>query len=331
MKRIFIFAFSLLSLGAFAQENSFPATGSVGIGTNGGTPYEKLHIQNGNIFLNSGNLVNGTGYNYFYHSGHNLVIASRPGLYTHNTLMLRPGGSTSGALNSTLQMFLTPSPNNYTLRVQLRAEGVSFLNGGNVGINTETPAARLEVNGQTMISGGANLTFKAPDALPNDPGDVVFTASNNTEYARIYAEKDGYGLRFSVGSSPSTKMTIKQNGNVGIGMISPSDDYKLSVAGTIGARKVKVTSETWADFVFQPEYKLPTLSDVESYIKMHQHLPEIPSAAEVEKDGVDVGEMNKKLLQKIEEMTLYLIEMKKEIGALKEKNEALEKVVRSGK
>ncbi|SFO33436.1 hypothetical protein SAMN05428949_4988 [Chitinophaga sp. YR627] len=330
MKRIFIFAFSLLSLGAFAQENNYPANGFVGLGTAASTPYEKLHVQGGNIFLNSGNLINGIGYNYFYHSGHNLVIASRPGLYTHNTLMLRPGGSTSGALNSTLQMFLTPSPNNYTLRVQLRAEGASFLNGGNVGINTETPAARLEVNGQTMVSGGNNLILKAPDAATDDPGDLFFSGSTGTELARVFVQPNTGELRLSVGSPTSAKMIIAKNGNISIGAV-PRDEYKLSVAGTIGARKVKVTSEAWADFVFQPEYKLPTLSEVESYIKMHQHLPEIPSAAEVEKDGIDVGEMNKKLLQKIEEMTLYLIEMKKEIGALKEKNEALEKVVRSGK
>ncbi len=330
MKRIFIFAFSLLSSAAFAQENSFPATGSVGIGTNGSTPYEKLHVQNGNIFLNSGNLINGLGYNYFYHSGHNLVVGSRPGLYTHNTLMLRPGGSTSGALNSTLQMFVTPQPNLYTLRVQLKAEGVSFLNGGNVGINTETPAARLEVNGQTMVSGGSNLILKAPDAAPDDPGDLFFSGNTGTELARIHVQPGTGELRFSLGSPTSAKMTILKNGNVGIGA-TPKDEYKLAVAGTIGARKVKVTTETWADFVFQPEYKLPTLSEVESYIKIHQHLPEIPSAAEVEEDGIDVGEMNKKLLQKIEEMTLYLIEMKKEIGELKEKNEQLEKEVRNGK
>ncbi|WP_052306722.1 hypothetical protein [Chitinophaga pinensis] len=330
MKRIFFFTFSLLASAAFAQENSFPDNGSVGIGTNGAAPIEKLHINNGNIFLNSGSQINGVGYNYFYHAGHNLVVGSRPGLYTHNALMLRPGGSTSGALNSTFQMFLTPQPNVYTLRVQLRADGLSFLNGGNVGINTETPTARLEVNGQTMVSGGSNLILKAPDAAPGDPGDVFFADNTGNELARVYLNPGTGDLRFSVGATVSAKMMILKNGNVGIGA-TPKDDYKLAVGGTIAARKMKVTSETWADFVFQPEYKLPTLYEVENYIKMHQHLPDVPSAAEVEKDGIDVGEMNKKLLQKIEEMTLYLIEMKKEIGELKEKNKQLETVVRSGK
>ena len=330
MKKIFFFALSLLSSAVFAQENSFPENGSVGIGTNGSTPYEKLHIQNGNIFLNSGVLINGIGHNYFYHSGHNLVVGSRPGLYTHNTFMLRPGGSTSGALNSTFQMFLTPQPNVYTLKVQLRADGLSFLNGGNVGINTENPTARLEVNGTTLISNGNSLLLKASDALPDDPGDVVFTANTGIEFARMYIQPGSGDLQFSVGSSLSSKMTILKNGNVGIG-VTPTNEYKLAVAGAIGARKVKVTAETWADFVFRADYKLPALSEVESYIKMHQHLPDVPSEADVQKNGIDVGEMNRTLLQKVEEMTLYLIEMKKEIMELKEKNAQLEKAVRTGK
>ena len=100
-------------------------------------------------------------------------------------------------------------------------------------------------------------------------------------------------------------------GNLGLGTLNPGS-YKLAVEGTIGARKVKVTQGSWADFVFHPDYKLPALSEVECFIKENKHLPEIPSAKDVERDGLDVGDMNRKLLQKIEELTLYIIELKKE-------------------
>jgi hypothetical protein len=108
-------------------------------------------------------------------------------------------------------------------------------------------------------------------------------------------------------------------GNVGIGTIAPDSTYKLTVEGTIGARRVKVVQGTWADFVFEPEYELPALAEVESYLKANKHLPDVPSAKEVEKEGLDLGEMNKRLLQKVEELTLYLIEQDKRIKSLEKK------------
>lgn len=113
-------------------------------------------------------------------------------------------------------------------------------------------------------------------------------------------------------------------GKLAIGTYNPGS-YKLAVEGTIGARRMKVTQGSWADFVFHPDYELPTLQEVERFIKVNRHLPEIPSAKEVESDGLDLGEMNKKLLQKIEEMTLYMIEMKKESIAQRTELEALKK------
>lgn len=91
----------------------------------------------------------------------------------------------------------------------------------------------------------------------------------------------------------------------------------LHASGEIYARKVKVTLDNLNDIVFLPDYKLRTLKETEAYIKANGHLPEVPSQAEVAKDGMDVGEMNNILLKKIEEMTLHLIRMEKEIEALK--------------
>lgn len=113
-----------------------------------------------------------------------------------------------------------------------------------------------------------------------------------------------------------------KNGNVAIGTTTPGS-YKLTVEGTIGARRIKVAQGNWPDYVFAPEYKLPTLGEVEDYIKVNKHLPDVPSAKEVEKEGLDLGEMNKRLLQKMEEMTLYMIELNKQNLQLKNEIETI--------
>ncbi|WP_298731625.1 hypothetical protein [uncultured Chitinophaga sp.] len=95
----------------------------------------------------------------------------------------------------------------------------------------------------------------------------------------------------------------------------------LRVNGDIAAKRLKVMQTGWPDYVFQPDYCLPSLLELEEYVKANRHLPDMPSAKEVEKEGLDVGEMNKKLLQKVEELTLYLIDMKKEINRLVQQNE----------
>lgn len=106
-------------------------------------------------------------------------------------------------------------------------------------------------------------------------------------------------------------------GSVGIGTRKTSGN-KLTVEGTIAARKMMVTLQTWADDVFEKDYHLPSLQEVQSYISRHQHLPEVPSAEEVRRDGVDVGEMNKILLKKVEELTLYLLQEHENVVQLKQ-------------
>jgi hypothetical protein len=103
---------------------------------------------------------------------------------------------------------------------------------------------------------------------------------------------------------------------VGIGTEDPKN--LLDVKGTIHAQEVKVDMNNWSDFVFHPSYQLKPLIEVEKFIKTNGHLEDIPSATEVEQNGVNVGEMQAKLLQKVEELTLYVIELKKEIEQLKQ-------------
>ena len=111
-------------------------------------------------------------------------------------------------------------------------------------------------------------------------------------------------ISFSAGEIFESNLIV--NGNVGIGVANPTN--RLEVNGTVRAKKIIVEPEDWADFVFANDYELPSLSEVESHIEAQGHLPGIPSAAEATTNGVNLAEINAKLLQKIEELTLYVIE-----------------------
>ncbi|SIO09706.1 pyocin knob domain-containing protein [Chitinophaga niabensis] len=126
------------------------------------------------------------------------------------------------------------------------------------------------------------------------------------------------GSTFAIYTANAERLRVDPSGNVGIGTTSPQ--AKLAVNGTILAKKVKVTLNTndWPDYVFHRDYVLPPLLEVASYIREHQHLPGIPSAEKISEEGLDVGEFNKQLLKKVEELTLYVIELKKEISEMKE-------------
>lgn len=151
----------------------------------------------------------------------------------------------------------------------------------------------------------------------------VITASSNTttNYSSFFVSGDGNAyMNFAGGDAGSrigfqidggSAMSIFNNRSVGINT-SSSGSHKLAVGGSIGAQEVKVEVGGWSDFVFEEEYELPTLQEVESHIKEKGHLKDIPSAKEVEENGIYLGEMDAKLLQKIEELTLYVIELKKE-------------------
>jgi len=116
------------------------------------------------------------------------------------------------------------------------------------------------------------------------------------------------------------------NGNVSIGTTDPKG-YKLAVAGNMIAESMKVKLQgTWPDYVFKRDYELPTLEQTEKHIKEKGHLPGIPSEAEVKAEGIEVGDMNAKLLKKIEELTLYMIDQNKRLEQQEKKINELSKL-----
>ncbi|WP_119078614.1 hypothetical protein [Chitinophaga alhagiae] len=154
--------------------------------------------------------------------------------------------------------------------------------------------------------------------------NITGQADAHRQIAGIWAEKGdfpthpylvGARLVFAtkvLGGPAQNKMVFDEYGNLSIGTTT-SSGYKLAVNGPVKARKIKVTQTEWPDFVFEASYKLKSLEELEFYISKYKHLPEIPAAADVQKNGLDVGENQAKLLQKIEELTLYLIDMNKKM------------------
>ncbi|HAS47645.1 MAG TPA: hypothetical protein DCS93_44620 [Microscillaceae bacterium] len=123
------------------------------------------------------------------------------------------------------------------------------------------------------------------------------------------------------------------DGKLGIGVSNFGSDnsFKLFVKGGIRAEKAKIdiaSQNGWGDYVFEPTYKLPTLQEVETYLKAHKHLPGVPSAATLVKEGLDLGKMHKIQMVKIEELTLYTIQLKKENDALKQKMKKYESLAK---
>lgn len=151
-------------------------------------------------------------------------------------------------------------------------------------------------------------------------GSIQYVGNGGSMHFLISGASTGAGTNVAWGTP---KMLIKRNGTVGINTSDPDGNYKLHVVGGIRATNYRSDANSYADFVFADDYDLPSLKEVEDFIQKNNHLPDIPSEAEAKANGIDLQEMQAKLLQKIEELTLYVIELKKES---KEQQERIKKV-----
>jgi hypothetical protein len=195
---------------------------------------------------------------------------------------------------------------------------------GNVGIGTTVPNSKL-----VIASSDYGITIN-PNALAGGLGfnrnaldGAIF---NSSKSAWQFSARDEMFTLEGYNGPPSALFTVLKNGYIGMGTVSPG--YKLDVIGTIRAREIKVDL-TGADFVFENEYKLMPLTELEKFIKINKHLPEIATAKEMQENGANLGDLNTKLLQKIEELTLYTIEQNKKLEKQNEKILLLEKKVKT--
>ncbi|MCX6146207.1 MAG: hypothetical protein NTW25_03020, partial [Candidatus Kapabacteria bacterium] len=179
---------------------------------------------------------------------------------------------------------------------------------GRIGINQMIPTSLMHLKGL------GNTTTSSLNIVNSDNNPLLFVQDNGN-------------VGIGVSTDLTTKLTV--NGKVRIGTSNVLQNsaylntYKLLVDGDIIAPRVVVSTTDWADFVFDKNYKLATLEEVESHINENKHLKGIPTESEVKNNGVDIGAMNVKLLQKVEELTLYMIQLKKESDRLSRENKEI--------
>jgi len=241
----------------------------------------------------------------------------------NGTCMFRPAQSGSGPLwygpynhiqagNYLVQFRIkisSLSATNYLFQVD-----VSSLTLGSLAIIKVLPNMFKAANEWQLIS----IPVKIPDGINN----IEVRGIDSQGLTDVYFDYVQI-LPTQLSGIISDELTILGNGNLGLGTTSPRE--KLSVNGNIRAKEIKVEATNWPDYVFDQDYKILGLDELDAYIKQHKHLPDMPSAKEVEAKGVELGEMNKLLLKKIEELTLHIIEMGREVKAQKREIETLKK------
>ncbi len=195
-------------------------------------------------------------------------------------------------------------------------------NGGiSVGGNTVPPVGGIYSAGHIYVGFSNRIGF----GTWAEGANRLFLVHTGTHGYIDYKDN----LHFRADLNWVSALTLYGNGSVGIGFNTTynqgdyrNQGYKLAVNGGILCEEVKVISDVPnSDYVFEQDYELMSIQDVDSYIKEHKHLPNIPSAEEFKRDGYKVGEMDDMLLRKVEELTLYVIELQKQINELKNRNE----------
>ncbi len=259
------------------------------------------------------------------------------------------GGTTGGRIRGSYEgyLLLESNPNgtgdkNLYLNHTSAGNVVIARGGGNVGIGVLNPQHKLEVSGTTQTS---TLIIERSNRIYdwNSMHESGFYTSDNTaanspetnawfwginfgNTAGVSTNRNGAQIVIRHISSGNPVMYFRNRTQDGDGKWakvlhdqgSQSINGGLTVDGTIKAREVKIQANVWSDFVFAPDYNLPSLQEVESFIKENNHLPGVPSEKEVLAEGIDLAAMNAVLLQKIEELTLYMIQQQQQIAGQKE-------------
>lgn len=208
--------------------------------------------------------------------------------------------------------------------------------GTKVGIGVSQPQAFLHVESRNT---GNIVKFSSDDSNywisgVDDGGTYIESVGQTALKKRIRIQTsttDGNNAVYTQLFIDGANQVIHTGGNVRVGIGTPSPTEKLSVngniwsAGYVKSKKIIATQLGWSDYVFADDYKLRPLSEVSYFIKKYKHLPEVPSAKEVAENGVDIGDSQALLLKKIEELTLYLIEMKNNEQQLQKRVADLEK------
>lgn len=211
-----------------------------------------------------------------------------------------------------------------------------FINFGlsvdkNLGIGTINPQTLLQIG--EFNNGGATNQLSIPGTYNFEQLRLGQIGNGNQalEFVNHNGISSSYGIKLLVNvdqapglqmqyASPQTSynalsyqtgLYLNLQGNVGIGTLSPAE--RLSVNGKIRAKEIKVETANWPDYVFEDRYELKELETLEEFIKVNKHLPDIPSAKEAEENGINLGDMNGKLLKKVEELTLYVIDQNKKL------------------
>ncbi len=289
--------------------------GYIGIGTV--APSHNLDISNTSTLRNVGleldaSHYTGTG------TSHSFIQLKTPNYKADN--VLTNGAAEIGLSNSTGALYITRKTN-----IGSNGHGIVLDKNANIGIGTSTPNSKLQI-----MNGNNGVSFDASDSW------IGIGFNRSVKNGQIFnSSKSGWQFtardeRFSLegyNGANNNLLNILKNGNIGIGTIS-TGGHKLAVEGSIGAREIKVETTSWPDYVFTNEYKLLSLKEVEKHIKTNGHLPNIPSAKQVKKNGVYLGKMDAKLLQKIEELTLYTIQQDKKLEKQNKEIEELKALVK---